>query len=318
MHRLLALLAGPAFLRRIARAALISNIGIIITGGAVRLTGSGLGCPTWPRCTADSYVATAAIGVNGAIEFGNRTLTFVLALVAVLGFASAMLQRPRRRRTVRLSVLAGLGIPAQAVVGGVTVLTHLNPWVVGCHFLASIAVIWAAYAFWLAARDGDEIVRSDAPAPVRTLAGLVVAASAAVVVVGTVVTGSGPYAGDAKARRTGLDPGSMSQLHTDLVFLFLGLAIALWFAVRAVEGDNPTPGVRVAWLIGVSAAQSVIGFVQYFTHLPAVIVGTHMAGSAAVWVATLAVWYSVATRTTASDAPKPQAARDSVLAHSTP
>jgi cytochrome c oxidase assembly protein subunit 15 len=133
----------------------VANVGIVITGGAVRLTGSGLGCPTWPTCTDASYVPTGAMGVHGAIEFGNRTLTFVLAAVAIAAFVLALREHPRRSRVVRLSVLSGLGIPAQALVGGLTVLTHLNPWVVGLHFLASMAVIAATYAFWRSTMESD-------------------------------------------------------------------------------------------------------------------------------------------------------------------
>jgi cytochrome c oxidase assembly protein subunit 15 len=114
-------------LRRVALASVIANVGIVITGGAVRLTGSGLGCPTWPQCTPESYTPTPEMGINGVIEFGNRTLTFVVAIIAIAGFVLARRQRPARRRVVRLSVLAGLGIPAQAAVGGMTVITGLNP-----------------------------------------------------------------------------------------------------------------------------------------------------------------------------------------------
>jgi cytochrome c oxidase assembly protein subunit 15 len=286
-------LASAVTLRRLALASVVANVGIVITGGAVRLTGSGLGCPTWPRCTDESYVATPEMGINGAIEFGNRLLTFVLAAVAILGFLAALAQQPRRRRVVRLSVYAGLGIPAQAIIGGITVLTKLNPWVVGCHFLASIAVIAAAYAFWRSAVESDAPVVATVPVPLRWMTAVLTAASAAVTVVGTVVTGSGPHAGDAGAARNGLDPENIAQVHVDLVFLFLGLTVAAWFAFRAVGSAATRP---VAWLLVISAAQGLIGFVQYFSHLPIVLVGAHMAGSCAVWVGTLAVWYATRQR----------------------
>ncbi len=288
-------------LRRVALASVIANVGIVITGGAVRLTGSGLGCPTWPTCTAGSYVADPAMGIHVMIEFGNRLLTFALALIAGAGFVLALRQRPRRRRVVRLSVLAGLGIPAQAVIGGVTVLTDLNPWVVGCHFLASMAVIAAAYAFWRATTESDEPPVSTVPAPLRWLTALLVAASFAVVVVGTVVTGSGPHAGDANAKRNGLDPQSIAQVHADLVFLLVGVAVATWFAFRAV-GSTVT-ATRAAWLIGIIAAQGLIGFVQYATHLPEILVGVHMAGACGVWLATLATLYSTRDRPTVTETP---------------
>lgn len=288
--RALAVGRRPTTLPRTALASLVANIGLVVTGGAVRLTGSGLGCPTWPRCTGASYVSTPAMGIHGAIEFGNRTLSFVVAALAAACLAAALLQRPRRRDRVTLAALQLAGIPAQAVVGGITVLTRLNPWVVACHFLLSMAVIGAAYQLW--ARS--TLSRSGPPPPapaasgLRPLAWLVTAVSAVVLAVGTVVTGSGPHAGDAQARRTGLDPGAVAQLHSDLVFALLGLSVGLWYALRAVRA--PVTAVRAAaWLVALELGQGVIGFVQYFTHLPGLAVGLHMLGAALVWVGTLAV-----------------------------
>jgi cytochrome c oxidase assembly protein subunit 15 len=283
----------PQALRRLAYASLVANIIIVVTGGAVRLTGSGLGCPTWPGCTDDSYVPTAAMGVHGVIEFGNRMITLIVALVAVLGVVSAWRQQPRRPRVTRLAVAVFLGIPAQGIVGGITVLTDLNPWVVGCHFLVSMAVIAAAYAFWRATGESDEPSLPAVPASLRTLAVLVAATSAVVLVAGTVVTGSGPHAGDEDARRTGLDPATVSQVHADLVVLLLGLAVATWFAMRAVGAT--LAAVRAAWLVGIILAQGLVGVVQYVMGLPAVVVGLHMAGACAVWLATLSLLF--ATRT---------------------
>jgi cytochrome c oxidase assembly protein subunit 15 len=287
-------LGTPQVLRRVAFASVVANVVIVITGGAVRLTGSGLGCPTWPGCTEDSYVPTAAMGVHGVIEFGNRLITLIVALVAVLGVVAAWRQRPRRPRVTRLAVAVFLGIPAQGIVGGVTVLTTLNPWVVGCHFLVSMAVIAAAYAFWRATGETDEPALPTVPAPLRALTLLVTATSAAVLVAGTVVTGSGPHAGDENARRTGLDPVTVSQVHADLVVLLIGLVVAAWFALRAVGAT--AAAVRVAWLFGVILAQGLVGVIQYATGLPAVVVGLHMAGACAVWLATLSLLFATRTR----------------------
>jgi cytochrome c oxidase assembly protein subunit 15 len=275
-----------ATLRRFALASVAANAGIVVTGGVVRLTGSGLGCPTWPRCTADTYVTTPAMGAHGVIEFGNRTLTGVVGILAVVCLVLALLRR--RRHTgwseVRYAALVLAGIPAQAVIGGITVLTDLNPWVVGLHFLASMAVIAAAYALWSVTR-APAGPRWETPPAVRRLGGVLVAVTAAVLVVGTIVTGSGPHAGDEKARRTGLDPELISQLHVDLVMLLIGLSVATVFAIRAVGGP-----VRAAVvLVAVELSQGLIGFVQYATGLPAVLVAFHMAGSCAVWLAALAV-----------------------------
>jgi cytochrome c oxidase assembly protein subunit 15 len=286
------LLGTPGALRRIAVASIVANVGIVITGGAVRLTGSGLGCPTWPRCTEDSYTATPAMGINGAIEFGNRLLTFVVGLVALLAIVSALLQRRRQRRTVWLAFAVFAGIPAQGVVGGFTVLTDLNPWVVGCHFLVSMGMLVGTYALWRSA-VADAATQDapvwQAPPALRALGAVTVAACAAVLVLGVIVTGSGPHAGDADARRTGLDPEAISQLHADGVFLLVGLTIGLLFAVRAVNAPT-TVRRATAVLFGIELAQGLIGFVQYLTDLPAVLVGTHMAGACAVWLATIAVY----------------------------
>jgi len=289
------LIGTPTALRRLALASIVANVGIVITGGAVRLTGSGLGCPTWPRCTEDSYTATPAMGVHGVIEFGNRLLTFAVGLVAVLAIVSALLQRPPRRRTVVLASAVFAGIPAQILVGGLTVKTHLNPWVVGCHFLVSMAVIAGSYALWRAAvADAAPLARPDVPAwtaprPVRTLAVLTTAASAAVLVLGVIVTGSGPHAGAADARRTGLDPEAVSHLHADAVFLLVGLTVGLLLAAKAASAPR-TAVNPIAVLLGVEFAQGLVGVVQYVTGLPVVLVGAHMAGACAVWLASLAAY----------------------------
>jgi cytochrome c oxidase assembly protein subunit 15 len=280
-------------LRLTALASLVANIGIVVTGGAVRLTGSGLGCPTWPKCTKDSLTATRAMGVHGAIEFGNRTLTFVLAALAIAGFVLAWLARRNgaaRRSQMRWALIAAAGIPAQAVWGGLTVLTDLNPWIVGLHFMVSIGVICAAFGFWRSTVDGA--AREPVTGELRLLAGGVVAVVVGVLVIGTMVTGSGPHAGDASAKRNGLDPAQISQVHADLVFLLFGLAVAAWLALRAARATNAARATLL--LVVVMAAQGLIGFVQYFTHLLPVLVGAHMLGASLVWVAALRVWWALA------------------------
>jgi cytochrome c oxidase assembly protein subunit 15 len=282
-------------LRRLALASLVANVGIVVTGGAVRLTSSGLGCPTWPRCTDASYRPSPEMGIHGAIEFGNRMLTFVLVAIALAALVVAWRMRPANRPLRILATAAFLGIPAQGVVGGLTVLTHLNPYVVGLHFLASIGVITASWALWRRTVEPDGPVRPVVPRPIRQLTWLTAAASLAVICVGVVVTGSGPHAGDADAKRTGLDPQNISQVHGDLVFLLVGLSVALWFALRAVGA--PAPAVRAgAVLVLVELAQGVVGFVQYFTDLPEILVAVHMLGACLVWIATLGVIWSIRER----------------------
>jgi cytochrome c oxidase assembly protein subunit 15 len=264
------------WLRRLGWATLLANIGIVLTGGAVRLTASGLGCPTWPRCTEDSFTPHGALDFHSAIEFGNRTLTFVLSAVAVATFVSAW---QSGRRDLRLLALwLGLGIPAQAVVGGITVLTDLNPWIVSFHLLVSLAIISLA-VLYLHRIDTPAGSVDAAASRLLPLAWTTYAAGWVVLYLGTVVTGSGPHAGDLDVPRNGLDPLQLSQLHADAVFLLIGLSVGLALALRAVGG--PAPAVRsAAALVAVELAQGLIGFVQYFTDLPVLLVAAHLLGAA--------------------------------------
>jgi cytochrome c oxidase assembly protein subunit 15 len=271
-------------MRGLAIASLAANIGIVVTGGVVRLTGSGLGCPTWPQCTEESLVPHGALGVHGAIEFGNRTLTFVLAAIAIATFVAAW--RTHDRRLVLPALVLGLGIPAQAVVGGITVLTDLNPWIVALHLLLSMAMIQVAVL--LVRRSYG--VRS--PEPQHPWLGhATFLAGWAVLYVGTVVTGSGPNAGDEKAVRNGLDPDRLSQLHADLVFLLLGLAVA-WLVLA--RGSLPRDVVRASvTLVAVLLVQGVVGFAQYFAGLPTGLVAIHLLGAATT--AAALGWHWLAT-----------------------
>ncbi|MGY1709764.1 heme A synthase [Geodermatophilus sp. SYSU D00758] len=288
---------SPAVVSRIALANLVANSAIVVTGGAVRLTGSGLGCPTWPRCTDDSFVATPELAGHGVIEFGNRLLTFVLAAVAIATVLAVF--RSSRRDLRTLAVLAFLGIPAQALLGGVTVLTGLNPWTVAAHFLLSSVLVALTTVLWLRSREpgvGSLLVRR----PFALLVTGIAAATAAVLVLGTVVTGSGPHSGDPGAGRTGFDPELVSQLHADSVFLLLGLTVALLVALHAT--DSPGRVRRAARdLIVVQLLQGVVGYVQYFTGLPVVLVLLHMLGAVLVTAFTARLVWSV--RGPASDVP---------------
>ena len=278
-------------LRALGWATLVANIVIVVTGGAVRLTASGLGCPTWPRCNDDAFTPRHTLSAHSAIEFGNRTLTFVLAAIAVATFVAAHEEARRSgRRDLRLlAVLLGLAIPAQAVIGGISVLTDLNPWVVSFHLLSSMAIIGLAVLF-LRRLDGPD------PGPsggATSLAWLMFAAGWVVLYVGTVVTGSGPHAGDEDAPRNGLDPLQLSQLHADVVFLFVGLTLGVLFAVHAPRGS--VEAVRAARvLLAVEVGQGAVGFVQYFTDLPVVLVGFHVLGAALISAAM--TWVLLAVR----------------------
>lgn len=280
-------------MRRLAAASLVANIVLVVTGGAVRLTGSGLGCPTWPRCTSESFVAHDALGINGFIEFGNRMLTFVLAAIAVATWLAAMRLRPARHSIRLLATVLLLGIPAQAVVGGITVLTGLNPWVVSLHLLSSLAMIVVAVVLLRRVDELDGPARPTVPRPVVLLARALLVVTALVLYVGTVVTGSGPHAGSADAPRNGLGPAALSQLHADLVFLLVGLTIGTWLALRATGA--PERSLRAAGtLLGLELAQGIVGFTQYLTDLPIVLVSLHMLGAALVTAA--AAWLWLGTR----------------------
>jgi cytochrome c oxidase assembly protein subunit 15 len=286
---------SPALVRRLALGSLIANVGIVLTGGAVRLTESGLGCPTWPRCTDESWTATSEMGIHGAIEYGNRTLTGVLGVIALAGLVATLAMRPRRRSLVWLAAAVLAGIAAQGVVGGLIVWTDLNPSLVGGHFLVSIALIATAYALWRRVDEPDGQVSATVPGPLRGLAWLIVAVAAVLLTVGTVVTGSGPHAGDADAPRNGLDPERVSQVHADLAFLLLGLAVASWFALRAVAA--PRPASRAAgWLLAAILGQGAVGLVQYFTGLPELLVWFHLLGSCLVWLAAVHQLYATRAR----------------------
>lgn len=269
--------------RRLGWASLVANIGIVLTGGAVRLTSSGLGCPTWPRCTESSFTPHGALDLHSAIEFGNRMVTFVLAAVAVATFVAAW--QTRRRDLRLLALLLALGVPAQALIGGVVVLADLNPWLVSFHLLCSLAIIGVAVLF---------LWRLDRPDPtpvggrLTALAWLVLAAGWAVLYLGTVVTGSGPHAGDVDVPRNGLDPLQLSQVHADLVFLFVGLTVGLVLAA-------PPAARRPALvLLALELGQGLVGFVQYFNDLPILLVEIHLLGAALVSAG--ATWTLLAVR----------------------
>lgn len=288
-------LPSEAALRRLAWASLSTQIGIVVTGGAVRLTDSGLGCPDWPHCTQDSFTSTPEMGLHGAIEFGNRLLTFVLAAVAaamlvavVRTFSSG---RARRDLLVPAMFLLG-GIPAQAFIGGITVWTDLNPWVVMFHFLVSAVLVGVATVLVRRSARPAGVDRQRLGHPwLERLSLLTLAATAVVIYFGAVVTGSGPHAGDPDARRTGLDVAFVTQVHGDAVLVLVGLSIGLYVAARAL-GSPGRSARAAAVLIGVEAVQGIVGLVQYRLELPEVLVGLHMLGAALMVFAAVDAWYA--------------------------
>ncbi|XVX21918.1 COX15/CtaA family protein [Actinomycetota bacterium] len=281
----------PVSADRRLRAVLLINLAletlIVVTGGLVRLTGSGLGCPTWPECTPGSYVPTQeqAEGFHKYIEFGNRTLTGAVGFAAIAVILAVWKWGGRRRDLTWAGWFVLAGVIAQAVVGGITVRTGLNPAIVAFHFLASMVLVAAsAYAYFRATEPEGHRVLAVHPL-VAKLAYAVCAVGAVVLVLGTIVTGSGPHSGDAdEPARLGFDPRSASWLHADAVMLFLGLVVAVWIAAR-LSGRSPAPGQAWFAVLLVTLAQGVVGYTQYFTGLPEMLVLVHMLGAAALVIA---------------------------------
>ncbi|HET7783928.1 MAG TPA: COX15/CtaA family protein [Arthrobacter sp.] len=279
--------------RRLAVASLIGQTLLVVTGGAVRLTSSGLGCPTWPRCTDSSLVNTPEMGIHGFIEFGNRLLTFALAAVAALMLVYLWNLRKERRDLFLLALGLLASIPAQAVIGGITVLTNLNPWVVGLHFLVSMALV--VFATLLVNRAFGRTGRfrtvslAVLPGAMRPVTAAVALFSALAVMLGVVVTGAGPHAGDADAPRNGLDWDLFSHIHAVPAYLVTaGTLVALALVLlRRITGPIRT---AVLGLLGVTVLQAVIGFTQYYNGIPALLVAAHMLGAALLMVASTNAW----------------------------
>jgi len=290
---------SPAATRRVFAAGVVAQMGIVVTGGLVRLTGSGLGCPTWPNCYAGSLlpVKNQPQSFHRWIEFGNRTLTVVVVVVVVACIAAAWRQVPRRRPLVLLACAGLLGVLGQAVLGGVTVLTGLNPYVVAAHFLLSIALIAVAVALYERSADaGDGPARPLVRTEVVWLSRALVAVCAVVVVLGTLVTGSGPHSGDADhPARTGFDASKIAWLHADTVTLFVGLVLGTLVALRLVAAPAAA-NRRIHVVLGVTVAQAALGYLQYFTGVPWVLVAFHVLLATVLWVSVLRVGYPLRER----------------------
>ena len=262
---------------------------IVITGASVRLTGSGLGCSTWPECTPGSFTPTPEqpeSPLHAWIEFGNRLLTFVLLINAVLLFISIL--RNKRRELRILGLVQILGILAQGVLGGITVLTGLHPGTVAAHFLLSIILIAAALSLRQRAHGKVPTEIRLHPLTAR-LARITLLLTALVIFAGTIVTGSGPHSGDEIAQRFNLDPRTMSWIHADLVIALIGVTVALLIAIRFAEPEETRSswGASARNFLLLSLAQGLIGYTQYFTGLPELLVGFHILGSVLVW---LTIW----------------------------
>lgn len=304
---------APRWLRRIFFANLIAQIGIVVTGGIVRLTDSGLGCPTWPECADGSLLPTErqAESWHKYVEFGNRLLTFVLAALAIAAVIGVWrwtrqrraVGRSARRPIVWLALTPLLGTVAQAILGGITVLTGLHPTTVAAHFLLSMVIIATTTILVVRAGEpGDRPSRVVVPRPVRLLSGILVGIGALVVILGTIVTGSGPNAGDASAPRFDIDQRTAAWLHADAVLLFVGLLIGLLVAVAVADVPSAVRG-RSIHLLGITVVNGVVGYTQLFTGLPWLLVAIHMLLAALIWVAVIRLYLATSARGNPLDEP---------------
>ena len=264
---------------------------LVVTGGAVRLTGSGLGCPTWPECTPGSYtpVPHQAEGqLHAWIEFGNRLLTFVLVIASIAVLIAVL--RAGRKDLRGLAAGQFLGIFGQGVLGGITVLTDLNPIPVAGHLLLSIILIAGATS--LHSRRHAPVNFAKAPSLTSKISITHIATSFLVIVLGTLVTGSGPHAGDLQAKRFGFDIRTVAWIHADAVIFLLGITVA--FYVAQGTSDRTKRAIKVFAVIAL--AQGAIGYVQYFTGIPEVLVAAHLLGATLVWIASWRIRLSVITQ----------------------
>jgi len=279
-------------LRRFALAAVLTNAGIVVTGGTVRITGSGLGCPTWPSCTDESFVPRADsehAGWQMAIEYGNRLLTFVVLTAVVLLVWQLYRTRPHPKGLMRVAWMLPIGVIGQALVGGVVVLTGLSPYTVMTHFLLSMVLLFAAVAVHEIVRRATrpDITSATPPSAVQHLTTAIVAVAFLVLIAGTITTGAGPHGGDASAPRLPLDIRMAALAHADMVWLLLGLTVAL--VVVTWRGPRHL-AVAARALLAFELVQGAIGYTQYALGVPEVLVVIHVLGAVLVWSAASSVW----------------------------
>jgi len=303
--RLVDLLPMPSLRvqRAVAAAVILTQGGIAVTGAIVRVTASGLGCPTWPQCFPGSFTPVphpeVAI-VHQVVEFGNRLITFLVVLTAAA--AVLVLTRARRRREVLVYAwLMPASTVVQAVIGGITVLTGLLWWTVAIHLLASMLMVWLAVLLYVKVGEPDTGVPvRRVPKPLRQLTLLIGVTLAAVLVTGTLVTGAGPHAGDKSidrpVPRLQVEITTLTHMHSSLLVAYLALIIGLGFALLAVRAPRPVL-LRAGVLAALVCGQGLIGVVQYYTGVPAALVALHVAGAAACTAATAALWASMRQRT---------------------
>jgi len=277
---------SPDAYRRITLFALVALGVIVVTGAAVRLTGSGLGCPQWPTCDAGHLTPHGETGGHGYVEFLNRVFTGVVSVAVVLAVLGSLRREPRRRDLTWLSIGLVVGVLAQAVLGGLTVIYELSPpWVIA-HFLLSMVLLFDAVVLHTRAGRPDGVLRPVVAPEVRTMGAILVAFTALVLVTGTIVTGAGPHGGDEHVRRLDFVVSDVARVHGVAEnLLLLTLLATLWLLWRTGAPSVVRRDATV--LLGVLVAQAAVGYTQYFTGVPVVLVGVHVFGAVCVWVTTV-------------------------------
>jgi cytochrome c oxidase assembly protein subunit 15 len=314
---------SPDAYRRITLLALVSLAVIVVTGAAVRLTGSGLGCSDWPTCERGQLAPADLRNAPAMVEFTNRTITGVVSVAVILAVLGSLARRPRRRDLTRLSLGLVAGVVAQIVLGGLVVLLDLSPRLVMAHFALSMVIVWNAVVLHHRAGladldlalgpDPGTVPPAGSPPSVATrqlvrVTRAVVALAGVVVLTGTVVTAAGPHAGDQQASRLDLPIADVARVHGIVVMVLLAVVLVAALLSRAPE---IAPGVRdgVSRLLVVLAAQAAVGYTQYFTHVPPLLVGVHICGALAVWISAIELQLRTALPTTVPrDHPSPVAA----------
>ena len=303
--RLVDLLPEPSIgtQRLIAALVIVTQGGIAVTGAIVRVTASGLGCPTWPQCFPGSFTPVAVSEVpriHQAVEFGNRMITFAVVITAALAVL-VVIRASRRTEVVVYAWLMPASTVLQAVIGGITVRTGLLWWTVAIHLLTSMAMVWLAVLLYVKIGEPDEGQATGTVAPpLRWLTALSATTMAAVLVTGTLVTAAGPHAGDTSPNRTvprlRIEITTLVHAHSSLLVAYLSLLVALAFGLLAVRARR-TVLLRLGVLVLLVLAQATVGTVQFFTGVPAALVAVHVAGAAACTAATAALWASMRERT---------------------
>jgi len=295
---------SPDAYRRITLVAAILLGIIIITGGAVRLTGSGLGCPDWPNCEPNALTPHGVTDGHAMVEFVNRIFTGAVSIAVIVCVLGSLLRDPRRRDLIWLSIGLVAGVFAQAVLGGLVVIFDVRPEFVMAHFLLSLVLLADAVVLYKRAGEPHTKAELQVQPRVRLLGRVLLVLTAIVVVTGTVVTSTGPHGGDEKAKRFDLDLEWVARIHGSMVILFLALVLLTLAMLRRTRAPEPVQA-RLGAVLLVACIQAAIGYIQYFNGIPALLVGFHIAGATALWAAVLWYYLGLFVRPAEAEAPSP-------------